>query len=112
MIARATALLPDGHGQVTVRGDSGFYSAELMMLLRAQQTRFSFSAPRTTRMWGAMAQIPADAWAQADGMRGAQVAETVFTPDGWRHEQLRLIVRRVSVSASDLLAGHARARRR
>ena len=36
----------------------------------------------------------------------------MFTPDGWRHEQLRLIVRRVSVSASDLLAGHARARRR
>ncbi len=32
MIARATSLLPDGHGQVTARGDSGFYSAELMMM--------------------------------------------------------------------------------
>jgi hypothetical protein len=112
MIARAKALLPDGHGQVTARGDSGFYSAELMMLLRAQRTRFSFSAPRTTRMWSAMTQIPEDAWADAKRMRGAQVAETVFTPAGWRHEPLRLIVRRVTVSASDLLAGHARARRR
>jgi hypothetical protein len=112
MIARATRLLPSGHGQVTVRGDSGFYSAELMMELRAQQTRFSFSAPRTKRMWSALSQIPEDAWASARRMRGAEVAETVFTPDGWRHEQLRLIVRRVTVSAADLLAGHARARRR
>ncbi|MBA3747208.1 MAG: transposase, partial [Solirubrobacterales bacterium] len=30
MIARAAGLLPAEHGQVTVRGDSGFYSAELM----------------------------------------------------------------------------------
>lgn len=34
MIARAKRLLPDGHGQVTARGDSGFYAAELMMSLR------------------------------------------------------------------------------
>jgi hypothetical protein len=112
MIARASSLLPDGHGQVTVRGDSGFYSAELMMRLRAARTRFSFSAPRTTRMWRAMGQIPEDAWAHAKRMRGAQVAETVLTPVGWDHEPLRLIVRRVTVSAGDLLAGHARARRR
>jgi hypothetical protein len=112
MIARAIALLPNGHGQVTVRGDSGFYSAELMMLLRAQQTRFTFSAARTTRMWRALAEIPEDAWAQARRMRGAEVAETTFTPTGWRHEPLRLIVRRVTVSAGDLRAGHARARRR
>ena len=72
MIARASSLLPDGHGQVTVRGDSGFYSAELMMKLRAQRTRFSLSAPRTTRMWSAMTQIPEDAWAHAKRMRGAR----------------------------------------
>lgn len=112
MIERATKLLPVGHGQVTVRGDSGFYSAELMMKLRGQQTRFSFSAPRTTRMWRAAAEIPEDGWASARRMHGAQVAETVFTPAGWAHEPLRLIVRRVTVSAGDLRAGHARARRR
>ncbi len=112
MIARATALLPDAHGQVTVRGDSGFYSAELMTGLRAQQTRFSFSAPRTKRMWSALAQIPDSAWADATQMRGAEVAETTLAPDGWTHEPLRLIVRRVAVSAADLRAGHPRARRR
>jgi hypothetical protein len=63
-------------------------------------------------MWRAMAEIPEDVWADARGMRGAEVAEATFTPDGWRHEPLRLVVRRVTVSAADLLAGHARARRR
>ena len=30
MIARAARLLPAGHGQITARVESGFYSAELM----------------------------------------------------------------------------------
>jgi hypothetical protein len=112
MIARATRLLPAGHGEVTVRGDSGFYSAELMMRLRKQQTRFTISAPRTTAMWRALREIPEHAWADATQMRGAQVAETALTSDGWQHEPLRLIVRRVAVSAAELHAGSPRARRR
>jgi hypothetical protein len=112
MIARATALLPAEHGQVTVRGDSGFYSAALMMGLREQQVRFTLSASRTTRMWRALREIPEDAWADATQMRGAQVAETAVTPDGWEHEPLRLIVRRVAVSAAEIQAGSPKARRR
>jgi len=112
MIARAVGLLPSGHGQVTARFDSGFYSAELMMGLRALRARFTMSAPRTTTMWRALSEIPEHAWADATEMRGAQVAEIAFTPAGWEHEPLRLIVRRVSVSAAELRAGHPRARRR
>jgi len=112
MIARAVKLLPAGHGQVTVRGDSGFYSAELMMRLRKQQTRFTFSAPRAAAMWRALGEIGEHAWADATEMRSAQVAETAFTPAGWEHEPLRLIVRRVTVSAAELRSGHPRARRR
>jgi hypothetical protein len=112
MIARATVLLPAEHGQVTVRGDSGFYSAQLMMRLRAQHVRFTMSASRTTTMWRALREIPEDAWADATRMRGAQVAETAFTPDGWKHEPLRLIVRRVAVSAAEIHAGSPKARRR
>jgi hypothetical protein len=112
MIARASMLLPDGHGQVTVRGDSGFYSAALMMGLREQQVRFTLSASRTVRMWRALREIPEDAWADATQMRGAQVAETAVTPDGWKHEPLRLIVRRVAVSAAEIQAGSPKARRR
>lgn len=112
MLRRALGLLPEGHGQVTVRGDSGFYSAELMMGLRASRMRFSLSATRTSAIWRALADIPDCAWQEAIDMQGAEVAELPFTPDGWKHEPLRLIVRRVPVSAAELLAGNPRARRR
>ena len=112
MIARAKRVLPAGHGPVTARVDSGFYSVELMSRLREQQVRFSMSAPRTSSMWRAMAEVPDHSWADAQEMRGAQVAETAFTPHDWGHEPLRLIVRRVSVSAEEIHRGSPRARRR
>ncbi len=112
MTARATKLLPAGHGPVTARVDSGFYSVELMSRLRQQQVWFSMSAPRTSSMWRALGEIPEEQWADAEEMRGAQVAETAFTPHGWEHERLRLIARRVSVSAEEIHRGSPRARRR
>ncbi len=35
-------------------------------------------------------------------MPGAQVAETAYRPEGWKHEPLRLIVRRVPFTASEI----------
>jgi len=112
MIGRAERLLPDGHGRVTVRGDSGFYSAELMVGLRKRRLRFTLSATRTSAMWARLREIPEDAWQEAIDMRGAQVAELSFTPEGWGHEPLRLIVRRVPVTAAELQAASPKARRR
>jgi hypothetical protein len=112
MIGRAERLLPNGHGQVTVRGDSGFYAVELMIDLRKRNMRFTFSATRTSLMWSKLAEIAADGWEDATWMRGAQVAEVPFTPKDWKHEELRLILRRVPVSAGELLAGSPKARRR
>ena len=112
MIARAERLLPAQHGQITVRGDSGFYSVELMMSLRKRGMRFTFSATRTSVMWAKLAEIGEDAWEDAIDMRGAQVAEVPLTLEGWKHEPLRLIVRRVPVTAQELLAGSPKARRR
>jgi hypothetical protein len=112
MIGRAQRLLPTEHGQVTVRGDSGFYAVELMTSLRKRNMRFTFSATRTSLMWSKLAEIAQDAWADALEMRGAQVAEVPFTPNDWCHEQLRLIVRRVPVTAGELLQGSPKARRR
>ncbi len=43
-------------------------------------------------------------------MDGAEVAETTYTPEGWKAEPLRLIVRRVCFSAREL-ASSPRARR-
>jgi Transposase DDE domain group 1 len=112
MLGRAERLLPDEHGQITVRGDNGFYSVELMMDCRKRAMRFTFSATRTSLMWSKLHEIGEDAWEDAIEMRGAQAAELQFTPEGWKHESLRLIVRRVPVTAGELLAGSPKARRR
>lgn len=73
-----------------------------MQALRAERSRFTVSVPRSQAMWKALAQIPDHAWADALDMPGAQVAETTYMPAGWRHEPLRLIVRRVCFSASEI----------
>jgi hypothetical protein len=112
MLARAERLLPAEHGQITVRGDNGFYSVELMIDCRERAMRFSFSATRTAVMWQKLTEIPEDAWTTAIDMQGAQVAELQFTPEGWKHEPLRLIVRRVPVTAEELMHGNPKARRR
>jgi hypothetical protein len=112
MLGRAKRLLPEGHGQITVRGDNGFYSAELMMGCRKRKMRFTFSATRTSAMWAKAAEIAEDSWAEATDMEGAQVAELPFTPKGWKHETLRLIARRVPVTAQEIQATSPRARRR
>ena len=112
LLGRAERLLPGEHGQIAVRGDSGFYSLELMTGLRRRRMRFTLSATRTSPMWARLAEIPDDAWHEAIDMHGAQVAELSFTPAGWKHEPLRLIVRRVPVTAAELLAGSPKARRR
>ena len=112
MLGRAQRLLPEEHGQITVRGDSGFYAVELMMRLRKRRMRFTLSATRTSLMWAKLAEIAEDAWEDAIDMHGAQVAELPFTPEGWKHEPLRLIVRRVPVTAAEVQATSPRARRR
>jgi hypothetical protein len=112
MLGRAQRLPPAEHGQITVRGDSGFYAVELMMDCRKRGMRFTFSATRTSLMWSKLAETNEDAWQDAIEMRGAQVAELAFTPEGWKHEPLRLIVRRVPVTAAEIQATSPRARRR
>ena len=112
MLRRAKRLLPERHGQITARFDSGFYAVELMAGCRKEQIRFTMSATRTPLMWAKLSEIPDHAWEDAIDMRGAQVAELPFTPEGWCHEPLRLIVRRVPVTAEEIQATSPRARRR
>jgi len=109
---RAIRLLPDGHGPVTMRIDSAYYAVELLARLRREQARFTVSVPRNQAMWSALTEIPESAWTDALDMPGAQVAETTYTPGGWRGEPLRLIVRRVPFSAQKIADGSLTARRR
>jgi hypothetical protein len=107
---RALRLLPTGHGPATFRVDSAYYALGLLAALRAKAARFTVSVPRTSAMWKALEPIPDDAWQPASEMDGADVAETTYTPEGWKHEPLRLIVRRRCFSARELSAS-PRARR-
>ncbi|MCA1701091.1 MAG: IS1380 family transposase, partial [Actinobacteria bacterium] len=108
---RALALLPAGHGEVSFRIDSAYYALELLSQLRAKRARFTVSVPRTEAMWRALERIPDFAWAEAQEMDGAEVAETSYTPTGWEHEPLRLIVRRVRFSRAQIASQSSRRRR-
>ena len=100
--SRALGLLPDGHGPVTMRIDSAYYAIELLKRLRADKARFTVSVPRNAAMWGALGRIDETAWTDALDMPGAQVAETTYRPGGWKHEPLRLIVRRIPFTAQQI----------
>jgi hypothetical protein len=77
-------------GELTLRMDSGFWSAKLIARLRRHRVRYSITVRQTKTIRAAIAAIPEHAWADIayppDGV--AQVAETGYRGD-------RLIVRRV-----------------
>jgi len=108
IVRRAISLLPTSNdplqrrGPVCCRIDSAYYQLELLDALRAERACFTVSVPRNTAMWKALAEIDEDAWQDALEMPGAQVAETTYTPHGWKHEPLRLIIRRTVFSAAQI----------
>jgi hypothetical protein len=77
-------------GELTLRMDSGFWSAKLLRALRRHEVRYSITVRQTKTVRAAIATIPEHVWVQIayqpDGV--AQVAETPYQGD-------RLIVRRV-----------------
>jgi hypothetical protein len=100
--SRAIALLPTGHGPVTMRIDSAYYAIELLNRLRKEKTHFTVSVPRNQAMWAALGRINERAWIDALDMPGAQLAEITYRPGGWKHEPLRLIVRRVPFTTEQI----------
>ncbi len=111
LVRRALGLLPAGHGHVAARFDSGFYRIELLRMLRRKGVSFSISVPRSSAMWRALAGIGEDGWAPAIAFPDGEVAEAEYSPEGWEHEPLRLVARRVAFAAEGL-ASDPRARRR
>lgn len=109
---RAMSLLPaeidtrsdplGRRGPVCFRIDSAYYQTELLEALRAERACFTVSVPRSPAMWRALEQIPEDAWQDALELDRAQVAEVIYTPGAWKHEPLRLIVRRTVFSAAQI----------
>lgn len=110
VLLRALRALPQGHGPVSARVDSGFYCLELLKSCRRQQVSFSASVPRNSAMWEARRHTGPNSWRPAIGME-AEIAEVAYTPGGWQHEPLRLIIRRVQIPALEL-SRNPRSRRR
>jgi hypothetical protein len=77
-------------GELTLRMDSGFWSAKLIRRLRRHQVRYSITVRQTKTVRAAIAAIPEHDWVDIAYQPGgvAQVAEVRFKGD-------RLIVRRV-----------------
>jgi len=92
-----------GHtGAVRFRVDSAYYAIALLHALRKADATFTVSVPRSSAMWKLVGEIAEDDWTDARDLRGAQVAEIAYTPGDWRHEALRMIVRRTHYTAAQI----------
>jgi Transposase DDE domain group 1 len=82
-------------GPLTLRADSGFWSAKVLAACRRHHIRFSITVRQTKTVTAAIASIPEQAWTDIDYPDGgiAQVAETTLGGD-------RLIVRRTRLTGS------------
>jgi Transposase DDE domain group 1 len=82
-------------GPLTLRADSGFWSAKVLTACRRHGIRFSVTVRRTKTVTAAIAAIPEQAWSDIDYPDGgiAQVAETTLGGD-------RLVVRRTRLTGA------------
>lgn len=99
-----------GHGRVRVRGDIGYFTKDLADAVVAAECDFAIGATRNPATWRAAASVPEDAWHDALGMNGAQVAVADYAPGGWP-PGTRCLIRRVRHDAAAISAD-PRARRR
>ena len=92
------------------RADSGYMAARLAHAAVEADCDFAFGVRRSPAVWQAVRQVCPQAWADADGMTGAQVAVTDYVPAGWP-DDTRCVVRRVRLDTA-AISTDPRARRR
>ncbi len=110
LVARAVAALPPGLGRPRIRADAGLFDGKIAWATLKAGADFAIAAKRNPAIWRAVRAPPEDAWAPAQGMAGAQVAEITYAPVGWP-PGTRAIARRVRVSA-EAISADPRSRRR
>ncbi len=93
------------------RVDAGYFTGDLARAAVAEGCDFAIAAKRNTAMWRAYTSISPQAWDDAQGMAGAQVAVSDYRPAGWP-EETYTIVRRVRVDAEEISADPRSRRRR
>jgi hypothetical protein len=112
LIARSVATLRAAGVtcRPTVRGDVGYFAADIAWAALDNDCDFSLGVTRNKAAWRAAATIPTNAWRKAKRMKGAQVAVCDYAPAGWPPDTA-CVVRRVKVRAADI-STDPRARRR
>jgi hypothetical protein len=93
-----------------VRGDVGYFAADIARAALEAGCDFSLGVTRNKAAWRAAAAIDERAWTAAKRMKGAQVAVMGYAPAGWP-AGTACVVRRVRVRAADV-STDPRARRR
>jgi hypothetical protein len=93
-----------------VRGDVGYFAADIAWAAVAAGCDFSLGVTRNKAAWRAAAAIDADGWTPAIGMTGAQVAVASYAPAGWPPDTA-CVVRRVRIPAANI-STDPRARKR
>jgi hypothetical protein len=111
LLRRALSVLPDGVcARPRVRADAGYFDQGLAQAAVDSECDFAIAAKRNPAAWRAYRDVPEQAWKDARGMPGAQVAAFDYAPTGWPAGTYT-IIRRVRVDAEHLGAD-PRARRR
>src|SRR3954470_4976611 len=108
--AVATLHLAGVTARPRVRGDVGYFAADIAWAALDAGCDFSLGVTRNKAAWRAAATIDERAWTTAKRMKGAEVAVMDYTPAGWPPDTA-CVVRRVRVRAADI-STDPRARRR
>jgi hypothetical protein len=119
LLGRALAALPErvrdgaraAGRKIALRADAGYFAGDLARAAAAQGMAFTIGAKRITTMWKALAGIADDAWRDATGMEGAQVAVSPYRPAEWP-EGTVLLIRRVRLDPEQVSADPRSRRRR
>lgn len=96
--------------KIALRGDAGYFAGDLARAAVKKNMVFAIGAKRIGSMWGALAAVDDDAWADAIDMERAQVAVSSYKPAGWPPDTM-LLIRRVKLDP-DQVSVDPRSRRR
>ena len=83
-----------------VRGDVGYFAADIAWAAVEAGCDFSLGVTRNKAAWRAAAAIPGQAWTTAKRMQGAQVAVMDYAPAGWPPDVGCVVRPHIGTSAS------------
>lgn len=112
LLRRALGCLPAAAraGRVALRADAGYFAGALARAAQDEHISFAIGAKRIAPLWRLLASVAEDAWRDAIGMEGAQVAVAGYCPDWWP-ANTSLLIRRVRLDPGQV-SRDPRSRRR